>query len=93
MKGSPCLTPPKIVITASEPYSISMFYVNKKDKKNITDTVESVLYRKEIISPNFSFFGEFPFFNRLYSSRLQVVLAITFFGASHHISLSDNSYD
>ena len=34
MKGSPCLTPPKIVITASEPYSISMFYVNKKDKKN-----------------------------------------------------------
>ena len=33
MKGSPCLTPPKIVITASEPYSISMFYVNKKDKK------------------------------------------------------------
>ena len=35
MKGSPCLTPPKIVITASEPYSISMFYVNKKDKKKV----------------------------------------------------------
>ena len=60
---------------------------------NITDRVESVLYRKEIISPSFSFFGEFPFFNRPYSSRLLVVLAITFFGAFHYISLSDNPYD
>ena len=60
---------------------------------NITDRVESVLYRKAIISPNFSFLGEFPIFNRLSSSRLLVVLAITFFGAFHYISLSENSYD